>query len=430
MAPENNKAVGESDFTSGFTQQGFEEAVERSNEYIQAGDIMQVVLSQRLSMPFPPRRSTCIAHCARSIRRRTCISWTWTTSISSVPRRKFWCASKTGGSPCARSPAPARAARRRRRRPGAGKGTAGRSQGTRRAIDADRPRPQRRRARGQDRQRPGDRQDGDRALLARDAHRLQCDGRPATGHGRHRRAARHLPGRHGERRAQDARHGNHRRTGTGRARHLFGAVGYIGWNGNMDTAIAIRTAVFKDKLYIQAGAGIVADSVPRSEWNETMNKARAVFRAVGIAAAGTGLGGGVMRHKTADDRQLRFLHLQPRAVLRRAGRGRAGVPQRPDHGSIKSLKPDHIVISPGPCTPNEAGVSVENNPALGRQYPILGVCLGHQSIGQAYGGNIVRAKQHHARQDFHDPAREQGCDLTGLEREIIDLIVSPMHEVP
>jgi len=66
-----------------------------------------------------------------------------------------------------------------------------------------------------------------------------------------------------------------------------GAVGYIGWNGNMDTAIAIRTAVLRQgKLYIQAGAGIVADSVPRSEWNETMNKARAVFRAASVAARG------------------------------------------------------------------------------------------------------------------------------------------------
>lgn len=60
-----------------------------------------------------------------------------------------------------------------------------------------------------------------------------------------------------------------------------GAVGYMSWNGNMDTAIAIRTAVIKDQtLYIQAGAGVVADSVPALEWKETMNKARAIFRAV------------------------------------------------------------------------------------------------------------------------------------------------------
>lgn len=66
-----------------------------------------------------------------------------------------------------------------------------------------------------------------------------------------------------------------------------GAVGYLGWSGNMDTAIAIRTAVVKDgTLYVQAGAGIVADSVPVMEWKETLNKARAIFRAVARASRG------------------------------------------------------------------------------------------------------------------------------------------------
>lgn len=66
-----------------------------------------------------------------------------------------------------------------------------------------------------------------------------------------------------------------------------GAVGYLSWNGNMDTAIAIRTAVIKDgMLNIQAGAGIVADSVPEMEWQETLNKGRAMFRAVALAEAG------------------------------------------------------------------------------------------------------------------------------------------------
>ncbi|MCG8429199.1 MAG: anthranilate synthase component I [Chromatiales bacterium] len=66
-----------------------------------------------------------------------------------------------------------------------------------------------------------------------------------------------------------------------------GAVGYLSWNGNMDTAIAIRTAVIKnDTLHIQAGAGVVADSKPELEWMETMNKGRAIFRAVALAEAG------------------------------------------------------------------------------------------------------------------------------------------------
>lgn len=58
---------------------------------------------------------------------------------------------------------------------------------------------------------------------------------------------------------------------------------------------------------------------------------------------------------------------------------------------IAKLAPERIVISPGPCTPNEAGVSLEIIERLGANTPILGVCLGHQSLGQAYGGNVIRA---------------------------------------
>ena len=58
---------------------------------------------------------------------------------------------------------------------------------------------------------------------------------------------------------------------------------------------------------------------------------------------------------------------------------------------VERLKPDRIVISPGPCTPKEAGISVETVKRFAGKAPILGVCLGHQSIGYAFGANIVRA---------------------------------------
>lgn len=77
---------------------------------------------------------------------------------------------------------------------------------------------------------------------------------------------------------------------------------------------------------------------------------------------------------------------------------------------IKQLNPSHIIISPGPCAPNQAGISLEVIQYFGETIPILGVCLGHQAIGQVYGGVITRAKrpmhgkssliQHHQKELF------------------------------
>lgn len=60
---------------------------------------------------------------------------------------------------------------------------------------------------------------------------------------------------------------------------------------------------------------------------------------------------------------------------------------------IRDMKPEHIVVSPGPCTPNEAGISLELIETLAGEIPILGVCLGHQAIGQVFGGKVVHARQ-------------------------------------
>jgi anthranilate synthase component II len=78
---------------------------------------------------------------------------------------------------------------------------------------------------------------------------------------------------------------------------------------------------------------------------------------------------------------------------------------------VERLQPARIVISPGPCTPNEAGISVPLIRSLAGKVPILGVCLGHQAIGQAFGGKIV-----HARQVMHGKTSAIHHDSRGVFR--------------
>jgi anthranilate synthase component II len=85
---------------------------------------------------------------------------------------------------------------------------------------------------------------------------------------------------------------------------------------------------------------------------------------------------------------------------------------------VARMGPERIVISPGPCTPAEAGVSVELIRQLGDRIPILGVCLGHQAIGAAYGGSVVRA-----RRVMHGKISPIAHDGRGL----FDGLPSPLH---
>mgnify|MGYP001214701075 FL=1 len=89
---------------------------------------------------------------------------------------------------------------------------------------------------------------------------------------------------------------------------------------------------------------------------------------------------------------------------------------------VEKLKPAHVVISPGPCTPNEAGISVPLIRHLAGKVPILGVCLGHQAIGQALGGKIV-----HAKQLMHGKTSAIHHDNRGVFRGLPDAFIATRY---
>jgi anthranilate synthase/aminodeoxychorismate synthase-like glutamine amidotransferase len=89
---------------------------------------------------------------------------------------------------------------------------------------------------------------------------------------------------------------------------------------------------------------------------------------------------------------------------------------------IEALNPEKIVISPGPCTPNEAGVSLEVIKHFAGKKPILGVCLGHQAIGQAFGGEII-----HARQIMHGKTSPVFHKNIGVFKDLANPIIATRY---
>ncbi len=286
--PVSDGNVKETDFVSGFTEAGFETAVERAREYIRAGDIMQVVLSQRLSTPFTAEPLD-LYRALRTLNPSPYMYFVDLDDFHIVGSSPEILVRLEDGQVTVR---PIAGTRRR------GKDDA-EDQAMHDELLAD---PKERAEHimlldlGRNDigrvARTGSVRVTDRMVVERYSHVMHIvsnvvgelkPGLDAIDVLRATFPAGTVSGAPKVRAMEIINELEPTRRGI-----YAGAVGYLSWSGNMDTAIAIRTAVIKNgTLYIQAGAGIVADSVPRLEWKETMNKARAIFRAVERATSGS-----------------------------------------------------------------------------------------------------------------------------------------------
>jgi anthranilate synthase component I len=292
--PETRDSVGlsEADFVSGFTREAFIAAVEKSKEYIRSGDIFQVVLSQRLSVPFRARP----VDVYRALRALNPSPYMYFLDVGDMQ--------VVGSSPeiLVRLEQTEQGPGTVTVRPIAGTRPRGRTHEEDLALEAELLADPKELAEhlmlidlGRNDvgriSEPGTVEVGDRFVIERYSHVMhivsEVTGRLKAGLSyadvlRATFPAGTLSGAPKIRALEVIRELEPVK------RNVYaGSIGYISWHGDADTAIAIRTAVIQDgKLHVQAGAGIVYDSDPQKEWEETMSKGRALFRAVEEAARG------------------------------------------------------------------------------------------------------------------------------------------------
>jgi len=284
--------LDEADFVSGFTREAFIEAVEQSKEYIRAGDIFQVVLSQRLSVPFRARP----VDVYRALRALNPSPYMYFLDVGEMQ--------VVGSSPeiLVRLEHDEAGRGTVTVRPIAGTRPRGATPAEDAALEAELLADPKERAEhlmlidlGRNDvgrvSEPGTVEVGEQFVIERYSHVMHIVSevtgtlKPGLGYADVLRAtfpAGTVSGAPKIRALEVIRELEPIK------RNVYaGSIGYLGWHGDADTAIAIRTAVIQDgRLHVQAGAGIVYDSDPEKEWDETMNKGRALFRAVAEAARG------------------------------------------------------------------------------------------------------------------------------------------------
>ncbi|TIR26927.1 MAG: anthranilate synthase [Mesorhizobium sp.] len=204
-----------------------------------------------------------------------------------------------------------------------------------------------------------------------------------------------------------------------------GAIGMVNFNGDMNTGLTLRTIRIKDGIAeVRAGATLLFDSVPEEEEAETELKASAMLSAIRDAKTGNATGAERTTARVGDgvnillvDHEDSFVHTLAN-YFRQTGANVSTVRSPVPEEVFERLKPDLVVLSPGPGTPKDFDCAATIKKARARDLPIFGVCLGLQALAEAYGGELRQLHIPMHGKPSRIRVSKPGIIFSGLPKEV------------
>ncbi|TGT75243.1 anthranilate synthase [bacterium M00.F.Ca.ET.159.01.1.1] len=204
-----------------------------------------------------------------------------------------------------------------------------------------------------------------------------------------------------------------------------GAIGMVNFNGDMNTGLTLRTIRIKDGIAeVRAGATLLFDSVPEEEEAETELKASAMLSAIRDAKTGNATGTERTTARVGDgvnillvDHEDSFVHTLAN-YFRQTGANVSTVRTPVPEEVFERLKPDLVVLSPGPGTPKDFDCAATIKRARARDLPIFGVCLGLQALAEAYGGELRQLHIPMHGKPSRIRVSKPGIIFSGLPKEV------------